>query len=165
MIAIVARSILVFAAKALKYNKPHWWLLNLKPQERRVEGTLENSVTLETAEHEKHSFLLCMAVKITLKLFIHMQLWFCEDNVDDLIIFWISFPSLPLLSVPWCRLCAHCLMTSTHIDSHFPTYKDLIYSLYMYQSFNSDICIFPLLPDCVYSWICFWVELNTKSNL
>lgn len=61
--------------------------------------TLENSFTRETAEHEKHSFLLCAAVKMTLRLFIHTQLYFCEDNVDELIIFGISFSSLPLLSV------------------------------------------------------------------
>lgn len=80
MIAFVVRSILLFAAKALKYNKPRLWLLNLKPRERTVEGTLENSITLKTAEREKLSFLLCMAVKMALKLFIHTQLLFCEDN-------------------------------------------------------------------------------------
>lgn len=165
-IPFVVRSILLFAARALKYNKPRLWLLNLKPRERTVEGTLENSITLKTAEREKLSFLLCMAVKMALKLFIHTQLLFCEDNrrwVDNFLNIFLQF--VFVICTVSCRLRTHCLMTSTLRDSHFSAYKDLIYSRYMYQSFNGDICIFPLLPDCVYNWICFWVELNTKSNL
>lgn len=98
---------------------------------------------------------------MTLKLFTHTLLYFCEDNrrwVDNF------FPIFIQLCYLYCDVdCA--LMTSTLRDSHFSTYKGLIYSRYMYQSFNSDICIFPLLPDCVYKWICFWVELKAKSNL
>lgn len=60
---------------------------------------------------------------------------------------------------------SHCLMTHILKYSCFTTHKELIYSCYIYHSFNSDICIFPLLPDRVYNWICYWVELNVKSNL
>lgn len=90
MIAFVVLSILLFAAKSLKYNKSHLWLLNLKPQE----GILENSVTLKTAEHEKLSFPLCIVVKMALKLFIHRQLLFCVDNrrwVDNFVNIFLQF--------------------------------------------------------------------------
>lgn len=52
-----------------------------------------------------------------------------------------------------------------HILTFFPPCKHLVCSFYIYHSSNGDICIFPPLPDCVYDWICFWVELSTKSNL
>lgn len=75
MTAFVTRSILLFAAKALKYNKSYLWLLSLEQQEHTVYGALQNSIILESATHDKHSFqLLHLSVKRSiLKLFIHIQ--------------------------------------------------------------------------------------------
>lgn len=55
---------------------------------------------------------------------------------------------------------------SHSVTTHLSTCKRPLCSFHTYHSSNGDICIPPPpLPDCVYHWICFGVELNTKSNL
>lgn len=60
------------------------------------------------------------------------------------------------------KSCANSLFNVSHV---YITCIFFIYSYYIYHSFNSDICILPMLPHCDCIWICFWVALNAKSNL